>query len=88
MSEQPQSTEVEVGPTYNVPLLDSLPLNLGATTGMYQALPSRQDLQDAIAVGAAGRLTSGYEVLLNYYYEQQKEIEGLELMLKAAIDTR
>jgi len=58
----------DVGPTYKVPLLLTLPLNARKPDGMRQAMPSREDLLNAIGAGH-GRLSAAYEVLLAHYYE-------------------
>lgn len=54
----------ETGPIYNVPLIDTLPLGYG---GMWQQLPSRQDLEDVRTMSQ--RTVAGYEVLMKHYHE-------------------
>lgn len=59
MNEQP-----ERGPIYGVPLiLQTLPIG----GGMYQAMPSRADLEAAKTKHC--RLVAGYEVLLTAYHK-------------------
>lgn len=60
----------QLGPTYNVPLLESLPLGFG---GMIQKLPSRQDLEDVRTMSQ--RTAAGYEVLLKHYHKNQNTLE-------------
>lgn len=51
----------ETGPVYNVPLIDTLPLD----GGMFQAMPSRDDLLECNRRHA--RVVAGYECLLAHY---------------------
>lgn len=60
----------ELGPTYSVPLIDSLPLGWG---GMTQKLPSRQDLEDVRTMSQ--RTAAGYEVLMKHYRKNQNTLE-------------
>lgn len=60
----------EKGPTYNVPLLDTLPLGFG---GMIHQLPSSQDLEDVRTISQ--RTAAGYEVLLKHYHEAQARLK-------------
>lgn len=53
----------EFGPIYGVKLIDSLPLN----NGMLQAMPSRDDLEQARK--GYERVVAGYEVLLQHYHD-------------------
>ena len=69
----------ELGPIYGVELIGSLPLNCKQTSGMNQAMPSKSDLHRAHVLN--GRLVAGYEVLLNHWREQGKEIERLEAIV-------
>lgn len=59
----------ETGPIYGVELIDTLPLGTGA---MLQAMPSRADLIQARRTSE--RTVAGYEVLLDAYRTQQKQI--------------
>ena len=58
------SDREEVGPVYGVKLIDSMPLNGGT---MYQAMPSRADLEQVRKVNE--RVAAGFEVLLGHYRE-------------------
>jgi len=51
----------EVGPIYSVPLIDTLPLD----GGMFQAMPSRDDLEACSK--RFMRVAAAYEVLLCHY---------------------
>jgi hypothetical protein len=62
----------EVGPVYNVPLIDTLPLNGGV---MRQAMPSRSDLLRAIRSDM--RLAAGYEVLLAKHHDMVETLEAI-----------
>ena len=76
----------EIGPTYSVPLIDSLPLNCGADDGrgFRQAMPSRLDLRGVLSCKkTSDRVANGYEVLLNHWHAQQAHIATLEKQLKA-----
>lgn len=48
-----------VGPIYNTPLIDSLPIGSGL---LRQQMPSRSDLLES-----SERVAAGYEVLLSHY---------------------
>lgn len=63
----------ETGPIYNVPLIDTLPLGYG---GMWQQLPSRQDLEDVRTMSQ--RTVAGYEVLMKHYHEAKAKLDELE----------
>ena len=70
----------EVGPVYGVvPLIDSLPLGDG---GMFQAMPSREDLQKVLSVNCSyaqvTRVVAGYEILLSHYHRLVKEVAELK----------
>jgi hypothetical protein len=70
----------EVGPVYDVELIDSLPLGDGG--GMRQAMPSRKDLERALGLRysypQATRVVAGYEVLLNHYHRLVAEVAELK----------
>jgi hypothetical protein len=67
----------EKGPIYGVELIDVLPANYGEPMGMQQAMPSRSDLRGIRDYRQGHRVVAGYEVLLNYWREQGKEITRL-----------
>ena len=67
-------SNLEVGPIYGVPLIESLPL--GVYGGMSQAMPSRADLSDVRQVNE--RVVAGYEVLLGHYRQKCFRIAELE----------
>jgi len=71
----------EIGPIYNVPLIDTLPLG---TRGMLQACPTRADLKQVAVVNE--RTAAAYEVLLGHYQRLQEEIERLEQAIREAIE--
>jgi len=73
----------EVGPIYNVPLIDSLPLGTGM---MQQAMPSRQDLLRVQQLSQ--RVVAGYEVLLSHYQASQKRFAALEAKLQSITDSQ
>lgn len=58
------------GPTYGVPLIDSLPLGDG---GMRQAMPSYNELSRC----SNERLSAGYEVLLLHFLTALKTIDDM-----------
>jgi hypothetical protein len=62
----------EQGPIYGVELIDRLPLD----GGMWQALPSRDDLEQTRKRN--DRVAAGFEVLTEHYRRQQKEIGRLQ----------
>jgi hypothetical protein len=64
----------EVGPIYNVPLIETLPL--GSNGGMLQQMPNRQDLEDVRQMSE--RVVAGYEVLLNHYRAKCMKVAELE----------
>jgi hypothetical protein len=64
------------GPVYGVPLRGSLPI-LGADDLMFQALPTRQDLEMARKVSE--RTAAGYEVLLSHYNRVCEDLATREL---------
>lgn len=63
----------ELGPVYGVELISTLKLHGGV---MMQAMPSRSDLQRAVAGNM--RVVAGYEVLLSKYHGM---LECLRLLL-------
>lgn len=67
----------EVGPIYNVPLIDSLPIGTGM---MKQAMPSRQDLLQVQQLSE--RTVAGYEVLLSHYSETIRREESKQNILE------
>ena len=69
----------ERGPIYGVELIESLPLKYGEPTGLRQAMPSRSDLRSVRDYRA--RIVGGYEVLLNHWREQAKEIAVLQAIV-------
>lgn len=78
----------EVGPIFGVELLDRLPFD---DCSMFQALPNRRDLVEVkkSKLAGSGRLSSGYEVLLEHYRRAQAENAELRQQLaeaKAVID--
>jgi hypothetical protein len=62
----------DIGPIYNVKLLDTLPLGSGE---LQQQMPSRNDLIRVQEISE--RTVAGYEVLLWHWWQQQDEIERL-----------
>ncbi len=80
--------EAVTGPIYNVELIDSLPLNYGQTEGCSQAMPSRLDLRGIKDYRQGQRVVAGYEVLLNHWREQQKEIKRLREMIDQSADSK
>ena len=60
-------------------LIESLPLVIGAESGLRQAMPSERDLALLLSddTASASRTAHGYEVLLHHWREQGKEIERL-----------
>lgn len=71
----PKRTQ-EFGPLHGVPLIDSLPLGSG-----FQAMPSLADLRAVMAVSE--RTVAGYEVLLSYYREVERQNAELREKLRA-----
>lgn len=71
-------TEQEIGPTYGIPLISTLPLGSG---NMKQAMPSRSDLKGVIEYRQGQRVVAGYEVLLGHYTEAADEITRLRAIV-------
>lgn len=78
-------SENELGPIYNVPLLDSLPLNYGSDD-MLQQLPSRADLMGVIPYRQGQRVVAGYEVLLNHWRDQKAERDAIRKAFAPILD--
>lgn len=70
----------ECGPVYNVPLIDTLPLD----GGMFQQMPSRNDLLDCSK--RFMRVAAGYEVLLAHYTRAKARAESLESVVRVFTD--
>lgn len=67
------TNEVETGPVYGVPLIDTLPLGKGM---MLQQMPPRADLVKAKKHHT--RLVAGYEVLLAHYTQLKSDLERIQ----------
>jgi hypothetical protein len=65
----------EVGPVYEVELIDSLPIG-----GMLQAMPGRKELERVRQVSE--RTVAAYEVLLQHWNINKQRIEELEAWQK------
>jgi hypothetical protein len=75
---------LELGPVFGVPLIQTLPL--GINGGMVQAMPSRSDLVDVKQYSE--RVVAGYEVLLSHYVRQCGEIAELKSKIERLKDER
>lgn len=71
-------TGTERTPLYDIPLIESLPIN----GGMRQALPSRRDLEQVMKLNQ--RFVAGYEVLLAHYVNTTSERDTLRAQLSRA----
>ena len=75
---------LDVGPIYNVPLIQSL--QLGINGGMLQKMPSRSDLVDVRQISE--RVVAGYEVLLSHYRAKCAEVAELKSQIERLKDER
>jgi hypothetical protein len=71
----------ELGPVYNVELIERLPLHGSC---FFQAMPNRRDLIQVQQVNE--RAAAGYEVLLSHYLELKALTEKLQKQVDSGRD--